>query len=74
MVLGFLEKEFKGKFDYFYLPLDKSTRCNKGYAYINLCHPLFAVPVVSKMNGLAWQSVFKECKSDKVCKLEYANW
>ncbi len=74
MVYDFINSNFGGLFDYFYMPRDKSTRCNNGYAFINMTHPLHVIPFYAKMEGLSWSSVFKSSNSAKASQVQFANW
>ena len=40
-MLKLIDKNFMGKYDYFYLPMDLKTQCSVGFAFINMLHPLY---------------------------------
>lgn len=52
--------QFKGKFDFFYLPMDND--CNLGYAFINFVDPLYLLFFFNNFKGRKW----RKYKSHKV--------
>lgn len=67
----YLEKEleaFKGKYDCIYLPFDFENGGNKGYAFINLVHPLHILLFYEMYQDKSW--TFFESK--KICHLNFA--
>ena len=61
---------FKGKFDFFYLPMDIDNKCNLGYAFINLLDPLHIPLFFDVFQNKRW----KKYKSEKQCDLKYARY
>ncbi|GJQ15033.1 hypothetical protein GpartN1_g6824.t1 [Galdieria partita] len=68
MLLATLEENHRGKFDFFYLPIDFKNRCNVGYAFINFRHPTYIVPFYFEFHGRRWGRF----NSEKVCEITYA--
>lgn len=68
MLLATLEENHRGKFDFFYLPIDFKNRCNVGYAFINFRHPQFIIPFYFEFHGRRWGRF----NSEKVCEITYA--
>jgi hypothetical protein len=63
-----IEKNHKGKYDFFYLPIDFSNRCNFGYAFINFSNPKFIKDFYLEFNGKKWEKF----NSEKICEIKYA--
>jgi hypothetical protein len=61
-------KNFKVKFDFFYLPIDYNNSCNIGYAFINFTHAKFIYSFYNEFNGKKWNKF----NSEKICSLTYA--
>merc|ERR1719316_1102399 len=47
-----LNKDFRGLFDYLYMPMDFKTKRNKGYAFVNLVSPANALEFFQEFNGM----------------------
>jgi len=68
MLLGALDKNHKGLYDFFYLPIDFRNKCNVGYAFINFIEPRSIVNFYNEFNNKKWSKF----NSEKVCQLTYA--
>lgn len=68
MILETIDVHFKGKYDFFYLPIDFKNKCNVGYAFINFVVPESIIPFVEEFNNKKWEKF----NSEKVCDISYA--
>ena len=68
MLLNTIDENFKGTYDFFYLPIDFKNKCNVGYAFINMVQPGYIVPFVQKFDHKKWEKF----NSEKVCQISYA--
>jgi len=68
LMLQTIEKNHKGKFDFFYLPIDPRNKCNVGYAFINFADPRSIKEFYSEFNGKRWEKF----NSEKICDIKYA--
>lgn len=68
MLLARIEEEFKGTFDFFYLPIDFKNQCNVGYGFINMTSTDHIIPFVEHVHEQKWDKF----NSDKVCCVTYA--
>jgi hypothetical protein len=55
-----IEEQFKGTFDFFYLPIDFKNKCNVGYAFINMLMPQYIPPLVARFNNKRWDKFNSE--------------
>lgn len=68
-----IDKNFDGKYDFFYLPMDLTTKCNVGFAFINMIHPLFILDFFLEFHCQKWSETVPQCNSQKYCEIMYAN-
>jgi hypothetical protein len=64
LLLEEINREFKDKFDVFYLPVDKNNNCNLGFAFINFIDPMYIILFYDVFRGKRWQKF----NSDKVTR------
>ena len=67
MLLEKIDQLHKGRYDFFYLPIDLKNNCNVGYAFINFVDPIFIIPFYEDLNGKPWQRF----NSEKICEITY---
>ena len=68
MLLNLINEKHKFRYDFVYLPMDFKNKCNLGYAFLNLIHPMFILPFYKDFNGQKWKCY----NSEKVCQIAYA--
>ena len=62
-----LDEKHKGLYDIIYLPIDPKNRCNWGYAFINVVHPVIILSLYIEFNGKSWRNF----NSEKIWELTY---
>lgn len=67
MLLQKINDQFRGKYDFFYLPIDFKNKCNVGYAFINFIDPIFILKFFEDLNDKKWEKF----NSEKICQLTY---
>lgn len=68
MMLSTIDKNFKGAYDFFYLPIDFMSGSNVGYAFINFIDLNYLQDFYSVFHGQKWAYF----NSEKICELRYA--
>ncbi|CAM9776157.1 unnamed protein product [Chrysoparadoxa australica] len=68
MLLDEIDIQFRGSYDFFYLPIDFKNKCNVGYAFINFLDPVTIVKFYKECDGKRWANF----NSEKVCAISYA--
>lgn len=68
LLLNEINVNHKGKYDFFYLPIDFKNRCNVGYAFINFIDFRAILAFFKEFNSQRW----KNFNSEKVCAISYA--
>ena len=71
-LLTIINKNFKDKFNYFYLPKDLRTQKGMGFAFINLTHWAYIIDFYLEFNCIKW-SEYIQCNSQKYCEISYSN-
>lgn len=70
MVLSMLDEHgFKGKYDFFYLPIDFKSNAGLGYAFVNLVSAEHVKPFWDALDGFTGWSL----PSQKVCNVSWSN-
>jgi len=72
MLVDRLNDDFRGKFDFLYLPIDFQNRCNMGYAFINFRTPGVCADFMAAFNGISSKVCLPGCNSTKVCDVSFA--
>lgn len=67
-----LSKNYRGQFDFVYLPIDFNSKCNVGYAFINFRTPAAAASFTSDFHGKKTKTVLPGFSSNKICEVTYA--
>ncbi|KAK8958226.1 Protein MEI2-like 2 [Platanthera guangdongensis] len=68
MLLAAINENYKGAYDFLYLPIDFKNKCNVGYAFINMASPSHIISFYQAFNGKRWEKF----NSEKVASLAYA--
>lgn len=68
MLLKELDRNFKEKYDFFYLPIDFSNNCNMGYAFINFLTFEDLKNFYIEFHDNKWSKF----NSDKICEVKFA--
>lgn len=61
-------QKFKGKFNFFYLPMDVKQNANNGYAFVNMTNVTSVIRIYNEFNGKKWP----DYNSQKICEIKYA--
>ncbi|CAD8109031.1 unnamed protein product [Paramecium primaurelia] len=68
MLLENIDINHKDNYDFFYLPIDFTNKCNVGYAFINFLDSKFIPKFFLEFHSRKW----KLFNSDKICEITYA--
>jgi len=67
-LMEMFNKNFEELFNFFYLPIDKDTKLNMGYAFINFINAKAALAFYDLYQRKSWPKVYK---SKKICEIKY---
>ena len=70
LMLNMINKNYRGSFNFFHLPIDYNNNCNMGYAFINFLKNSFVKDFYLEYNNKRW-NLFH---SEKVCEIKYARY
>lgn len=68
MLLTEINRNHRGNYDFFYLPIDFKNKCNMGYAFINFIEAALIEEFHQEFDGQKWTNF----NSEKVCAISYA--
>jgi len=68
LLLAEINQNHKGKYDFFYLPIDFKNRANVGYAFLSWIDYRSIPAFYREFHGQRW----KNFNSEKVCAISYA--
>eukprot|EP00746_Dinoflagellata_sp_MGD_P033501 gnl/MRDRNA2_/MRDRNA2_179921_c0_seq1.p1 gnl/MRDRNA2_/MRDRNA2_179921_c0~~gnl/MRDRNA2_/MRDRNA2_179921_c0_seq1.p1 ORF type:complete len:417 (-),score=79.80 gnl/MRDRNA2_/MRDRNA2_179921_c0_seq1:3-1103(-) len=69
MLLNRLNKDFRGEFDFMYLPIDFKNKCNVGYGFINFCTPESCQKFIQQFDGIDVRKCLPGLNSRKVAEV-----
>lgn len=72
-LIQIIDQHYRGKYNYFYLPMDMKTKLNSGFAFINMISPFFILDFYLQFNCVKWSDMITTSQSQKLCKIVYAN-
>lgn len=55
LLLELFARNYSGKFDFFYLPIDFKNKCNVGYAFINFLDATMIISFHEEFNAKRWE-------------------
>lgn len=64
---------FQGSFDFFYMPMDKATMCNVGYAFINFLQPEVAQRCMVELEKYSFKKHKKALNRNKLATVSVAH-
>ena len=68
LLLESINKNFRDKYDFFYLPIDTKFLCNVGYAFVNFVDLQSLGNFYVEFHNKKWPMF----NSEKICHLTYA--
>jgi len=72
MLIKRLDKGYEGLYDFVYLPIDFSSRCNVGYAFINFRTPAGAQRFMQEFHGAKTKHCLPGFGSAKIAEVSFA--
>lgn len=69
MLVNRLNKDFRGEFDFMYLPIDFKNKCNVGYGFINFRTPEICQNFIQQFDGVDVRKCLPGLNSRKVAEV-----